>query len=159
VPEENSDVQAFSISWVQAFRQSTWFIRGWTLQELLAPANVEFFSQEGKLLGSKISLEREVCEITKVPVEALRGQRLSEFSIDERMSWAAKRTTTLKEDKVYCLLGIFGVYLPLIYGEGEAYAELRLREEIERRRKGQGIERVQDLAGMLNKADVGGTCS
>jgi hypothetical protein len=159
VPEEVSDTQAFPISWTQAFRQSRWFTRGWTLQELLAPANVEFFSEEGKQLGSRISLEREVCEITKIPVEVLRGQRLSEFSIDKRMSWAAKRTTTLKEDRVYCLLGIFGVYLPLIYGEGEAYAELRLREEIERRRKGQGIQKVQDLAGTLVETDVGRTCS
>jgi hypothetical protein len=157
VPKEVSDAQAFPISWAQSFRQSRWFTRGWTLQELLAPANFEFFSQEGKRLGSRISLEREVCEITKIPIEALRGRHLSMFSIDERMSWTAKRTTTLKEDKVYCLLGIFGVYLPLIYGEGEAYAERRLREEIERRRKGHGIERMQDLAGMLIEADVGRT--
>ena len=53
-------------------------------------------------------------------VGVLRGQSLTEFSVEERMSWAAKRTTTLKEDKVYCLLGIFGVFLSLIYGEGEA---------------------------------------
>ena len=142
VPKKVSDPQAFPISWMQSFRQSRWFTRGWTLQELLAPASVEFFSEEGKRLGSRISLEREVCEITKVPVEVLRGQRLPEFSIEERMSWAAKRTTTLKEDKVYCLLGIFGVYLPLIYGEGEAYAEIRLREEIERRRRDQGGMRL-----------------
>jgi hypothetical protein len=154
VPEEVSDAQAFPISWAQSFRQSRWFRRGWTLQELLAPANVEFFSKEGKRLGSRVSLEREVCEITRVPIEALRGQRLSEISIDERMSWVAKRSTTLNEDKVYCLLGIFGVYLPLIYGEGEAYAELRLREEIGRRQKGQGMERVQDLAGRLIVADI-----
>jgi hypothetical protein len=158
VPREVSDAQAFPISWMQPFRQSRWFTRGWTLQELLAPANVEFFSKEGKRLGSRISLERQVHEITEIPVEAVRGQRLSEFSIDERMSWAAKRTTTLREDKVYCLLGIFGVYLPLIYGEGDAYAELRLREEIERRRKGQGVQRVQDLAGMLIELDVERTC-
>ena len=65
VPEEVSDAQAFPISWAQSFRQSRWFTRGWTLQELLAPANVEFFSKEGKRLGSRISLEREVHEITK----------------------------------------------------------------------------------------------
>ena len=154
VPQEVGDAQAFPISWAQAFRKSKWFTRGWTLQELLAPASVEFFSEEGKRLGSRISLEREVCEITKVPVEAIRGQRLVDFSIDERLSWAAKRTTTLKEDRVYCLLGIFGVYLLLIYGEGEAYAELRLREEIQKRQEGKSIERVQDLAGILIKADV-----
>jgi hypothetical protein len=154
VPEEVSNVQAFPISWMQAFRQSRWFTRGWTLQELLAPADVEFFSEERRLLGSRISLEREVCEITKIPVEALRGQRLSAFSIEERIGWVAERTTTLEEDKVYCLLGIFGVYLPLIYGEREKHAEIRLREEIERRQKGQGTERLQDIAGIFFETNI-----
>jgi hypothetical protein len=148
VPEEVSDIQMFPISWMQSFRRSKWFTRGWTLQELLAPANVEFFSKEGKRLGSRMSLEREIYEITKISIEALRGQRLSDFSVHVRLSWANERTTTFKEDRIYSLLGIFGVYLPLIYGEGEAYAEARLRDEIERRQKGQGTERVQDLAGM-----------
>lgn len=154
VPVEVSVAQAFPISWAQAFRKSKWFTRGWTLQELLAPASVEFFSKEHKRLGSRVSLEQEVCEITGVPVEALRGQRLSEFSIDERMSWAAERTTTFKEDKIYSLLGIFGVLIPLLYGEGEAQAEVRLREEISRRQKGQGIEKVQDLASKLIETGV-----
>ncbi|KAI0570449.1 hypothetical protein TUN199_11308 [Pyrenophora tritici-repentis] len=110
-----------------------WFTRGWTLQELLAPASVEFFSQDRKRLGSRLSLEQEIHNITGIPNDALRGQRLTEFSVKERMSWAARRTTTVKEDKVYCLLGIFGVFLPLIYGEGEEYATLRLKEEIQKR--------------------------
>lgn len=63
------------------------------------------------------------------------------------MSWAANRTTTLIEDKVYCLLGIFGVFLPLIYGEGEAHARLRLRDEIHKRQEGRGLENLQDLIG------------
>jgi hypothetical protein len=75
------------------------------------------------------------------------------------MSWALKRTTKFEEDKVYCLLGIFGVYIYLNYGEGQAYAENRLREEIERRQQGQGTERVQDLAGMLIEVDAECTCS
>ncbi|OCK72981.1 HET-domain-containing protein, partial [Lepidopterella palustris CBS 459.81] len=125
-----SDVQC-RITWIDAFRRSIWFTRGWTLQELIAPPTVEFFSKEGKRLGSKISLEPEIYKITKVPIGALRGQCLSEFSVDERISWATKRKTTVKEDKAYCLLGIFGVFMPLIYGEGEAYATLRLREEIQ----------------------------
>jgi hypothetical protein len=149
VPKDVSDAQASPISWAQAFRRCKWFTRGWTLQELLAPTSVEFFSKEGQLLGTRISLEREVRDLTKLPVEVLRGQQLSEFSIEDRMGWAANRTTTLKEDKVYCLLGIFGVYLPLIYGEGEAYAEERLREEIQRRREGRGTKRLQDLGGMF----------
>jgi hypothetical protein len=144
VPEEVTDAEAFRRSWEQAFRRSRWFTRGWTLQELLAPASVEFFSREGKRLGSRISLEQEIHEITGIPCEALRGQKLSEFSVEERMRWAAGRTTTLKEDKVYCLLGIFGVFLSLIYGEGEDYATLRLREEIQKRQQGQIID-LQDL--------------
>jgi hypothetical protein len=64
VLEEVIDAEAFCISWEQAFRRSRWFIRGWTLQELLAPPSVEFFSREGKYLGSRISLEQEIYEIT-----------------------------------------------------------------------------------------------
>jgi hypothetical protein len=149
IPDEVNDAQAFHKTWKDTFRRSRWFTRGWTLQELLAPPIVEFFSKNGKPLGSKISLEQEIYKITKIPIEVLRGQSLVEVSIEERMSWAAKRTTTFKEDKVYCLLGIFGVFLPLIYGEGEVYATLRLREEIQRRQEGRGIESLQDLAGMF----------
>jgi hypothetical protein len=149
VPDEVSDAQAFRITWENAFRQSRWFTRGWTLQELLAPPTVEFFSKDGERLGSKISLEREIHEITRIPIAALRGQSLMDFSVEDRMSWAAKRTTTFKEDEVYCLLGIFGVFLPLIYGEGKAYATLRLKEEIQKRQEGRFTENLQDLAGMF----------
>jgi len=98
--------------WEDAFRKSRWMTRGWTLQELLAPSTVDFVSNEGKQLDSKISLELEIHEITKVPIAALRGQQhLSEYSISERMSWAAHRLATYAKDKIYCLLGIFGVYL------------------------------------------------
>lgn len=150
VPDNISDAQAFPIAWMQAFRQSKWFTRGWTLQELLAPASVDFFSKEGKLLGSRISLEQDICGITKLPIEALRGGlQLSDFSADERISWLTNRTTTITEDRIYCLLGICGVYLPLIYGEGEANAERRLRKEMQDQHEGRGTERLQDLAGML----------
>ncbi|OCK72823.1 kinesin light chain 1, partial [Lepidopterella palustris CBS 459.81] len=145
IPDEIIDIQAFRITWAETFRRCRWFTRGWTLQELLAPPTVEFFSKEGKRLGSRISLEQEIYETTKIPIEVLRGQSLSEVSIEERMSWAAERTTTFKEDKVYCLLGIFGVFLPLIYGEGEAYASLRLREEIQKRQEGRGTESLHNL--------------
>ena len=149
VPAEVIDAPAYQITWEEAFRRSRWFTRGWTLQELLAPATVEFFSREGKRLGSRISLEREIHEITKIPIGVLRGQSLTDFSVEERMSWAAKRRTTIKEDKVYCLLGIFGVFLTLIYGEGEAYATLRLKEEIRKRQEGRETGGLQDLTGMF----------
>ena len=76
-PGENADVQASQSSWEVAFRSSKWFTRGWTLQELIAPAVVEFFSQEGKLLGNKKSLEKPIYEITQIPIQALRGDSLS----------------------------------------------------------------------------------
>ena len=134
------DAAAFPIKWVEHFRHSRWFTRGWTLQELIAPASVEFFSRERKFLGSKISLEQEIHNVTGIPISALRGQNLATFGVEERMSWGASRTTTVKEDRVYCLLGIFGVFLPFIPGEGESYARKRLEEEILKRQREQGTE-------------------
>ncbi|KAI9773494.1 MAG: hypothetical protein M1839_002076 [Geoglossum umbratile] len=122
--------------WKSTFRKSEWFNRGWTLQELIAPASVDFFSKEGELLGDKASLERHICEITGIPAKALRGSPLSDFSVAERMSWAASRETYRQEDKAYSLLGIFDVNMPLIYSEGKDRAMQRLREEIEKASKG-----------------------
>jgi hypothetical protein len=117
--------------WLSAFRGCRWFTRGWTLQELIAPASVEFFAAGGTRLGDKKSLEQEVHQLTGIALKALQGKPLSEFSIAERMSWATKRKTTRKEDEAYCLLGIFDIYLPTIYGEGEN-AFTRLNEEIDK---------------------------
>ena len=119
-------------TWELAFRQSRWFTRGWTLQELIAPASVEFFSLEGKRLGDKKSLERQIHEITGIPVQALQGNPLSRFSVTERISWAEKRETRRKEDKAYSLLGIFDIYMPLIYGEGRENAFIRLWQTIDK---------------------------
>jgi len=105
--------------WESAFRSSRWFTRGWTLQELVAPKSVIFFSREGERLGDKGTLETAIHEITDIPHAALRGTALSSFSTEERMRWAAKRDTKKREDKAYCLFGIFDVFLPLIYGEGD----------------------------------------
>lgn len=118
-------------SWESAFQNSRWFTRGWTLQELLAPACVEFFSAEGRLLGTKQTLEALVYGITNVPVAALRGTALSTFTVDERFRWSQGRSTRKIEDEAYCLLGIFSIFMPLIYGEGKN-ATIRLREEIEK---------------------------
>ena len=147
LPHDAPDLQLYHIIWKTSFRKSRWFTRGWTLQELIAPPVVEFFSKEGKALGNKISLEQDIHEATQIPVRALRGSRLSDFSVDERMSWAAKRKTTVKEDQVYCLLGIFGVFIPLIWGEGETNARLRLEREVQQQRETQGIETPRDSPG------------
>ncbi|KAJ8130068.1 hypothetical protein O1611_g3562 [Lasiodiplodia mahajangana] len=119
-------------SWEPAFRASRWFTRGWTLQELLAPQVVEFISSDGVKLGDKVSLEDEIHQITGIDLDALRGSDLSDFSFEKRMSWVEGRQTKEEEDIVYSLLGIFGVFLPLIYGEGKDHAHRRLRAEIER---------------------------
>jgi hypothetical protein len=132
----NGDKISIRLPWESAFRKSRWFTRGWTLQELIAPTSIEFFSKEGERLGNETSLERYIHEITGIPVKVLRGGALSDFSITERLSWAAKRETTRKEDKAYSLLGIFDVYMPLIYGEGRDSAFRRLREEIDKLLKG-----------------------
>jgi len=129
----------FNEAWESTFRKSEWFTRGWTLQELIAPASVEFFSKEGELLGNKASLERHICDITGIPVNALRGSPLSDFSVAERMSWAASRQTYRPEDKAYSLLGIFNVNMPLIYSEGKDNALQRLREEIDKASKGRSF--------------------
>ena len=126
---ENSDISGRF--WDTTFQESRWFTRGWTLQELIAPTSVEFCSREGTRLGDKKSLEGVVSKTTGIPVQALRGNPLSGFSVTERRIWAAKRKTTRKEDEAYCLLGIFGVYIPTIYGEGD-HAFVRLDEAIDR---------------------------
>lgn len=122
-----------SSAWSKALRSCRWFSRGWTLQELLAPSSVSFFSSSGQLLGDKKSLEREIHELTGIAVAALRGTALSTFSIENRMSWARDRQTTREEDQAYCLLGIFGVFLLPMYGEGRENALERLEREIHRR--------------------------
>jgi hypothetical protein len=141
-----SDVPYFPPSengqpWESAFRRSRWFTRGWTLQELLAPASVEFFSSINKQnweygrLGDKCTLKQCIQEITDIPSTALEGLRMSQFSVEERLMWVERRQTTKPEDKFYSLLGIFDVKIPLIYGEGAAQAYARLREVIDRQEK------------------------
>lgn len=118
-------------TWQPAFVKSRWFTRGWTLQELLAPAVVEFFSREGTCLGNRLELRNLIHDITDIPLKALSGTPLSEFGVDERLSWAVERQTTREEDEVYALLGIFDIKLPFIYTEGYDGALRRLLDEIE----------------------------
>ncbi|KAH7411657.1 hypothetical protein DE146DRAFT_732098 [Phaeosphaeria sp. MPI-PUGE-AT-0046c] len=119
-----------SLQCQQDFQKSRWFTRGWTLQELLAPKSVQFFSRDGQLLGDKLSMHQRIHEITRIAHDALRGISLDRFSIEERMSWAVGRTTRREEDEAYSLLGLCGVHMPMIYGEGRQSAFNRLRKEI-----------------------------
>ncbi|KAI0380797.1 heterokaryon incompatibility protein-domain-containing protein [Hypomontagnella monticulosa] len=110
-----------------------WFTRGWCLQELLAPRNIRFYNRQWTYIGDKISLGWLLSKITNIDKGILAGNiPLSEVPVARRMSWAAKRKTEKVEDLAYCLLGIFDINMPLLYGEGTK-AFLRLQEEIIKR--------------------------
>ncbi|KAI0188976.1 heterokaryon incompatibility protein-domain-containing protein [Xylaria flabelliformis] len=113
-----------------SFEQSRWFTRGWTLQELLAPKKVVFFDLTWKVLGDRKDLANRISKITRIHSGALHDRStVSSYSIAQRMSWAADRVTSRQEDIAYCLLGIFDVNMPLLYGEGKN-AFIRLQKEI-----------------------------
>jgi hypothetical protein len=111
--------------WNSVFRRSECFTRGWTLQELLAPYYVDFFDQSWNWIGSKSGLDGLIGDTTRV--RDLLNYKAA--SVAQKMSWASRRETTRMEDKAYCLLGLFGVYMPPLHGEGDN-AFLRLQLEI-----------------------------
>ncbi|KAK5125276.1 hypothetical protein LTR85_000952 [Meristemomyces frigidus] len=134
-----------------AFRASRWFKRGWTLQELLAPSSVLFYCKDGDdctYIGTRENLSAQISDATGIGEEYLKDytpeqtvadhlknearqqtiRRIQSASVARRMSWAAEREkTTRPEDTAYSLLGIFGVNMPLLYGEGKARAFTRLQ--------------------------------
>ncbi|KAM3508174.1 hypothetical protein MY11210_006836 [Beauveria gryllotalpidicola] len=113
-----------------ALQTCYWFTRGWTLQELIAPSNVVFFDQDWNRRGDKCSLLQQLSIITGIHSKILdHSLPLSAISIAQKMSWAAHRATTRIEDIAYCLLGIFGIHMPLLYGEEEKAFE-RLQQQI-----------------------------
>lgn len=113
------------------FRRSRWFKRTWTIQELLAPKHVFFFAKDWTMIGTKAGLSSIISGITGIHEDALKyPERIPCFSIATRMSWAKGRTSTREEDKVYALMGLFGVNLPILYGEGETRTFLKLQNKI-----------------------------
>jgi len=113
-------------------RPCRWFTRGWTLQELLAPRWVRFFDKNWKFRGEKQELLGMLSAVTGVDEYALEGPLggMPGLSVARRMSWAARRQTTRPEDLAYCLMGMFEVNMPLLYGEGGTNAFIRLQEAI-----------------------------
>ncbi|KAE8440407.1 hypothetical protein EG329_008019 [Mollisiaceae sp. DMI_Dod_QoI] len=108
---------------------SEWFKRGWTLQELLAPTHVQFFGRDWTFLSDKQSLRNELGTITSIPEKALLNFRSEDYCVAGKMSWAVGRQTTREEDLAYCLMGLFDINMPLLYGE-RTKAFLRLQEMI-----------------------------
>ena len=121
----------------RAFCASKWFTRGWTLQELLVPDHIYFIDRSwGKILGDKKALSDLIGRITQIDLIVLtesfemHGRLRRHYSVAKRMSWASRRVCTRGEDVAYCLMGIFEVNMPLLYGEGKAFAFRRLQLEI-----------------------------
>ncbi|KAK3312559.1 heterokaryon incompatibility protein-domain-containing protein, partial [Apodospora peruviana] len=112
------------------FLRSRWFKRGWTLQKLIAPGNVRFYSEGWTYLGDRYRLCGLIENITRIPSQLLVGiKRVHHYSVAQRMSWASNRETTRLEDRAYSLLELFDINMPLLYGEGTK-AFQRLQEEI-----------------------------
>lgn len=121
--------------------KSTWFTRGWTLQELLFSSHMMFYDRDWNFIPGFNKRTRSgalaLSLICGVPEHCLlAGQSVYKESVADRMSWAARRSTTRPEDEAYCLLGLFNINMPLLYGEGSSRAFFRLQKEI--------IERYDD---------------
>lgn len=126
-------------SHVQQFRASEWFTRGWTLQELLAPVTLIFYSRGWSEIASRSTMADIICETTRIDTVYLDGNgRFKNASTAQKMSWVSRRETKRIEDMAYCMLGIFDVNLPLLYGEGRK-SFIRLQEEIIRTSNDQSI--------------------
>ncbi|TGJ79442.1 hypothetical protein E0Z10_g9316 [Xylaria hypoxylon] len=124
-----ADVEDVASEGMESFKHSRYWTRGWTLQELIAPNILLFFSSGWIRIGTRFCLRQAVSEATYIPKQVLRFRNISDYSVSQKMSWASRRHTTRLEDQAYCLLGLFGVSMPLLYGEG-GRAFRRLQEEI-----------------------------
>jgi hypothetical protein len=162
VPTVEPDYRNSGDDWIKntnvtkkQFTSSQWFTRGWTLQELIAPSLVFFFTNghDGWVrTGGKSSFTALIESRTGIPAAILRGhQSVQDCSVAMRMSWAAQRTTTREEDMAYCLLGLFDVNMPLLYGEGNS-AFVRLQEEIMKQSDDQSLFawEIDSAAGLSN---------
>ena len=119
----------------KSLRESAWFTRGWTLQELLAPRRVLFYDHRWKRIGDRDGFKELMSDVTGIAQKYLidtgkiEQASIACASIAMRMSWMSKRRTSRREDVAYCLMGLFDVNMPLLYGEGEK-AFYRLQLEI-----------------------------
>lgn len=152
-----------------SFERSLWFKRGWTLQELIAPEVLIFYDTHWTRMCDRNDMALIISEITGIhkkvlsreqPIIALTCDRiqlsrtnergtqlriiLSSYSVAARLSWAAERQTTRREDIAYCLLGLFDVNMPLLYGEGEE-AFKRLLQEV--------VRKIGDPSVLLSTGD------
>ncbi|KAK7453193.1 hypothetical protein VKT23_011874 [Stygiomarasmius scandens] len=112
------------------FELSSWFRRGWTLQELLAPRTVMFFTRGWILMGCKHgSRSAAISRATSISEDVLQGKRsIVDVDFLEKMSWTMGRKTTKPPDQAYCLLGMLGVSMEPDYNETVMKAFRRLQK-------------------------------
>src|ERR1700712_2105795 len=113
-----TDVADRKAGWGRAFRDSRWFTRVWTLQELIAPPLVEFFASDWTAIGTKLERLDEINAVTGIWHSVLECVNPRERNVAERLSWAAHRKASREEDAAYSLLGLFDINMPMLYGEG-----------------------------------------
>ncbi|KAF2436630.1 HET-domain-containing protein [Tothia fuscella] len=136
---QNTDECGVSES--QNFAQSRWFTRGWTLQELISPRELRFYDRNWNFFATRFDMAATLSKITSIDesIFHVKHDFRAQFSIAQRMSWASRRETTREEDMAYCLMGLFDVNMPLLYGEGVSKSFLRLQEEILKRSEDHSI--------------------
>lgn len=111
-------------------KKPRWFLRGWTLQELIAPRAVLFFNGDWELIGDKKSLAPTLKHITRIPEYVLAyglpsPQQTDRPSVAQIFSWAADRETKRNEDRAYSLMGLFEVEIFKSYGTRNAFQRLQ----------------------------------
>ncbi|KAK6439974.1 hypothetical protein LTR95_003800 [Oleoguttula sp. CCFEE 5521] len=134
----------------EGWKSSEWWSRGWTLQELLAPADVTFLDTHWELIGTKTYYARAIWIITGIP-ESVLLDRVSylHWTVAQKLSWAAGRRTKRIEDRAYSLLGLFHINMPLLYGEGHK-AFRRLQIEILQKYSDESILAWQTPLSLVN---------
>lgn len=128
-PTAPNDVHVEDSAWCTMFKSSRWLTRGWCLQELLAPSRRRFYSKDWQPITDTAAVMKLIATTTRIPAQALAKFEPSAWSAAQKMSWAAKRLTTRLEDRSYSLMGLFGLTMPILYGEGDR-AFIRLQTEI-----------------------------
>lgn len=138
-----------------ALREARWFRRGWTLQELVAPRKVVFYFADWIRGGEKSSpaVIKSLEAITGIDQSVLRNpEQRDRVSVARRMSWASNRETTRIEGIAYCLIGLFDVNMPQLYGEGPK-AIVRLQEEIMKYSQDQSLFAWEPVEAQRSKSN------
>jgi hypothetical protein len=121
-----------------ALAQCVWNTRGWTVQEFLAPKIILFYQQNWTLYlddhspnhKESITIMQELADSTGINIQSLITFKPGMTDAREKLRWSSSRVTTLQEDIAYSLFGIFGIHLPVIYGENKQNALGRLLQDI-----------------------------